>query len=236
VVGEAIHDGSRRPADSGVLLESFDFQQAAVQEALAPPVDELGRAETSQRLRRIGRQLRSTYPRDMKVGISPVLRGDWTGATLETSQPEVRATYMPAGSHEGPSKRSSASWMISGLIFCGVFSFGLGLGLLIWSAAFQLPLQWHWGMTATIGAEGTLILGLTWMAARLWHNSRCVNRQLNGVDRQLNDIQELTGKLAGSHISSSQHFYSYFSPSASPQMLAANLRGQVEQLADRIAG
>ncbi len=220
-VGE---QANSHPADLGVSLESFDFQRAAAEAALAPPIDALEREQTSQRLRRIGRQLRSSYHRDLEVGSS--LKNDWT----------TQVAAKPIRSHDDRDKRSSASWMISGLIFFGIFSFGLGLGLLAWSAAFQLPQPWQWGMTATIGAEGALILGLTWMAARLWHNSRRVNRQLDGVDRQLHEIQEITGSLAGNHLSSSQHFYSHFSPSASPHMLVANLRGQVDQLADRLAG
>ncbi len=235
-VGEQVDssDGSCRPADLGVSLESFDVQRAAAVEAFAPPIDELERAQTSQRLRRIGRQLRTTSRRKLEVGISPALRGDWAGATLEISSPQVQATAMPIRSAEGHVKRNLASWLISGLIFLGVFCFSLGLGLLAWSAAFQLPQQWQWGMTATIVAEGALILGLTWMAARLWRNSRQVNHQLDGVDRQLTEIQELTGSLAGNHRSSSQHFYSHFNSSASPHMLVANLRGQVDQLASRI--
>jgi len=196
---------------------------------LAPPVDGLEREQTSQRLRRIGRQLRSTTRHDSGVGpplreVGPARKSDWTG-------PQVVAKSIRSA--EGRA-RNSVSWMISGLIFCGVFSFGLGLGLLVWSAAFQLPQPWQWGMTATIGAEGVLIVGLTWMAVRLWNNSRRVNRQLDGVDRQLNEIQELTGSLAGSHLSSSQQFYSHFSSSASPHLLVANLRGQVDQLASRL--
>jgi hypothetical protein len=235
-VGEqtVLLDEASHPADSGVPLESFDARREAAEKAMAPPVDELERQQTSQRMRRLGRQLRSTPRRDLEVGISPALRGDWSGATLEATQPQIQATYLPVRSAESVAKRSSVSWMISLLIFVGVFSFGLGLGLLAWSAAFQLPQQWQWGLTATIVAEGALILGLTWMAARLWYNSRQINRQLDGVDRQLTEIQELTGSLAGSHMSSSQHFYSHFSPSASPHMLVANLRGQVDQLASRI--
>jgi hypothetical protein len=62
-----------------------------------------------------------------------------------------------------------------------------------------------------------------------------VNRQLSGVDRQLTEIQQVAGSLAGSRMSSSQHYYSHFSPTASPHMLAANLRGQLDQLNERMS-
>jgi hypothetical protein len=73
------------------------------------------------------------------------------------------------------------------------------------------------------------------MAARLWRNGRRVNRQLHGVDQQLAKIEQLTGTLAGSANASSQHFYHHFSQGASPHLLVANLQGQVDQFAARMA-
>ena len=117
----------------------------------------------------------------------------------------------------------------------GVTGFVAGAGLLLWAAAFGLPQSWQWGITATLAAEGTLIVGLTWMAGRLWRNSRYLNQQLVGVDQQLHEIEHLAGSLAGSRLSSSQHYYEHFQQGASSHMLLANLRGQVDQLASRIA-
>ena len=90
-------------------------------------------------------------------------------------------------------------------------------------------------MTLTIGAEGLLILSLAWMAARLWHNSRRVNRQLHGVDRQLAKIEQITGTLAGTQQPTSQHFYHHANQAASPHMQVANLRGQVDLMSARLA-
>ena len=131
--------------------------------------------------------------------------------------------------------RNTTSWLLSFLLSVGVMAFGFGLGMLAWSASFRLPELWQQGMTLTIGAEGLLILSLTWMAARLWRNGRRVNRQLHGVDRQLAEIEQITGALAGSGQASSQHYYHHFSQAASPHMLVANLQGQVDQLAARLS-
>jgi hypothetical protein len=111
-----------------------------------------------------------------------------------------------------------------------------GAAVLVWSAAFNQAHVWQWGLTTTIAAEGVLILGLAWMAIRLWHNSRHLNRQLRGVDEQLDEIHELAGSLTASQQSASQQYYHHFSQVANPHMLVANLRGQIDQLAERIAG
>ena len=86
-------------------------------------------------------------------------------------------------------------------------------------------------MTLTIAAEGLLIVSLLWMAKRLWHNGQQVNQQLAGVEGQLSEIQ-----LSGSHSGSSASYYHHFNLGASPQMLVANLRGQMDQLANRLNG
>lgn len=135
----------------------------------------------------------------------------------------------------GERAKTATSWLLSLLLGSGVLAFCVGVGLLTWSAAFQLSPVWQQGMTLTIAAEGMLILSLTWMAVRLWHNGRYVNRQLHGVDRQLAEIEQITGELAGSNQSSSHRYYHHFSQVASPHLLAANLQGQVDQLAARLA-
>jgi hypothetical protein len=74
------------------------------------------------------------------------------------------------------------------------------------------------------------------MAARLWRNSRRLNQQLAEVDEQLDEIHELAGTLSAGRLSASQHYYQHFSQVANPHMLVANLRGQIDQLAERMAG
>jgi hypothetical protein len=79
-----------------------------------------------------------------------------------------------------------------------------------------------------------LIVGLTWMAIRLWRNGRRVNHQLQGVDRQLAELQYQTGVRLGTRSSSSTAFYDHFAQGASSQVLLANLRGGLDQLAKRM--
>jgi len=228
-VGEPIVSPESRPADTGVSLDSFDALQATVEQELASPISDLQRGQSNERQRRIERQLHRSYRGDLAVDLSPRLREP---VALVPSSMHVKATYQRP---KRKAKSAANSWLLSLLLGVGVLAFFVGMGLLAWSTAFQLPKLWQQGMTLTIGAEGLLILSLTWMAARLWHNSRRVNRQLHSVDRQLAEIEQLTGTLADSQQASSQHFYHYASQAASPHLLVANLRGQVEQLAARIA-
>ncbi len=228
-VGEPVVSPGSRPADTGVSLDTFDVQHASVEQELASPISELQREQSSERLRWIDRQLHRTYRSDIAVDLSPKLHEP---VALVPSSMHVKATYQRP---KREPKSVANSWLLSLLLGVGVLAFFVGAGLLAWSTAFQLPQLWQPGMALTIGAEGLLILSLAWMAARLWHNSRRVNRQLHGVDRQLAEIEQITGTLAGSQQSTSQHFYHHANQAASPHMQVANLRGQVDQLASRVA-
>lgn len=220
------------PADTGVSLDSV-----ASKPDLTPPINLLEREETHRRLRRIGRRLRTAYRHDSNYGTAPPPR-NWGPEALATSAGVERLQTVRRCSSRAAAESSSptvASRLIGLLLVAGVVGFVGGAGLLVWAAAFQMSGPWQWGMTATLGAEGALILGLTWMAGRLWRNSRRLNHQLEGVEGQLHDIERLTGSLASSRMSCSQHYYDHFNQGASSQMLLANLRGQVEQLAERMA-
>ena len=218
------------PSDAGIALDTFDIAQAKAEQTLTPPTDWFEQDTTNQRLREIDRMLHSPYRR---TEVTPRENNTW---------PEMPAPPVAAPPQSPLATRPSArvakpttfSWLLSMLLCCGVIGFCIGSGLLAWSAGFQLPQLWQHGMTLTIGAEGLLILSLTWMAIRLWRNGRQVNHQLDGVGQQLDQMQQLTGTLAGSQTASSQHFYHHFSQAASPHLLVANLRGQVEQLAGRV--
>lgn len=220
------------PSDAGLALESFDQPK---QDDLVSPIDWLEQERTRQRLREIDQKLNAAAPRPIVANE----RQHWSNLTappkLAAAEPLRSVTRRAVAEPTAGERRSKTSWLLSLLLSAGVIAFAVGLGMLAWSAAFQLPQLWQSGMTLTIGAEGLLILSLTWMAARLWRNGRRVNRQLHGVDRQLAEIEHITGALAGSRASSSQHYYHHFSQGASPHLLMANLQGQVDQLAGRLS-
>lgn len=218
------------PADTGVSLDSVEKQPD-----LSPPINPLERELTHRHLRRIGRQLRTGYGHDSNFSTSsPRSWGQEALASLagvEHLRVVNRRSSRPTVDDSTP---TVASRLIGLLLVAGGLGFAGGAGLLVWAAAFQLPQPWQWGMSTTIAAEGVLILGLTWMAGRLWRNSRRLNQQLDGVDQQLHDIEHLAGSIAGSRLSSSQHYYDHFSQGASSHMLLANLRGQIDHLSQQM--
>ncbi|MFV2070302.1 MAG: hypothetical protein ACC645_25325 [Pirellulales bacterium] len=144
------------------------------------------------------------------------------------------------------SSRSATSWLLSLLLLTGIFSLTCGVGLLTHATMTGYGLSgqedptspgrltWQGGLTITLAGEGMLIVGLTWMAIRLWHNGRRVNHQLQGVDRQLAELQFQTEARSNMRSTSSTPFYDHFTQGASSQVLLANLRGGLDQLAKRM--
>jgi hypothetical protein len=221
------------PADDGIALESYDDTP---EQELASPVDLLEQRRSNQRLRQIGRQLHSTYRHDITFGNSPPLQYQAVQPPPLAADTELRGiSKQNAQATAAEVQSTGSSWFASMLLTGGALGCCCGTGLLAWATTHQLPKMWQWGMLSTMASEGALMLGLVWIAMRLWRNSRKLNRQLSGVDQQLAEVHQLAGSLSGSRMSSSQHYYNHFSQVASPQMLAANLQGQVDQLASRIA-
>ncbi len=222
-------------SDTGIALDSFQSEQVSA-EHLSRPIDHIAEEISRENLRRIARQLRSPYREELGIGSPSTTQGNWQCLQMPSdpaAAPQLRQIAKMAR-HDEATSESPSSWLLSCLLALGVAGFTIGVALLTYSVAFDFYEIWHWGMTTTIAAEGLLIVGLTWMAIRLWHNSRRLNSELQGVDEQLTEIHEMAGILSAGKLSASQYFYHHFSQVASPHMLVANLRGQVDQLAERI--
>lgn len=212
------------PTDAGIELAMYD----------PPPGDEqtvcidLPRIapECVDAIRQLGQKLktpcRSTAP-------PPNL--DW----LDAPVPPPKVTATPQGASSYRQQKTSTGWGVSLLLFVGLTTLTFGIGLMAWSAVSGEASFWQLAMISTLTGEGMLILGLTWMAVRLWNNSRRVHRQLEGVDRQLHGIQLATGELAAARLTNSQTYYQHFGVAASPPLALTNLRGQLDELQQRMA-
>ena len=234
---ELQHGTLAEVADAGIALDSYGSAPAK-NEALTKPIPGVQQEASREKLKRIGRQLRSPYQEEIKLGSLPTSNSLWHALPIANepiASPQLRQVAKQAH-RESATSTSQTSWVLSSVLTLGALGFSIGIAILAWSASFDLQELWHWGMTTTIAAEGLLIVGLTWMATRLWHNSRRINHELRGVDQQLVDIHKMAGSLSAGQLSASQNYYHHFSQVANPHMLVANLRGQIDQLAERIGG
>jgi len=179
------------------------------------------------------------------------LRG-LAGAAAASFEP-ARAQIVPHAAHEpfrGRHRRSShasrpeaqseertaPTWS---LLAWAVLSFGLmgfvcGGVLLGWSYVAGRDELWSLGMPITVAGQVGLLLGLVLQLERLWQGSRYTVDKLEQVDEQLHDLKQTTALIGATHTSAAQAFYSHMSQGAHPQMLLADLKGQLDLLAVRM--
>lgn len=134
---------------------------------------------------------------------------------------------------KAPAARPSAlAWMALAL---GLMTFVCGGVLLAWSFFSARADLWSLGMPITLAGQCVLVFGLVLQLDRIWQAGREQNDRLRHVDRRLSDLRREAALLGTPQASSAQSFYSHMAQGASPQLLLADLKGQIDLLALRMA-
>jgi hypothetical protein len=81
-----------------------------------------------------------------------------------------------------------------------------------------------------------LLLGLVLQMDSLWQANRRTTETLDQVDHRLQEINHTTTMLGTTHSAPAQSFYAHMAAGANPQMLLADLKGQLDLLAVRMSG
>jgi len=125
-----------------------------------------------------------------------------------------------------------AAWTILSI---GLAVFACGGVLLGWSVVGQRDDLWTIGMPLALLGQAGLILGLILQLDGLWHTSRQAKEALAQLDGELASVRQATTLLSTSHAPSAQSFYVHLAEGASPQLLLADLKGQLDLLAQQMA-
>jgi hypothetical protein len=157
---------------------------------------------------------------DLRLGAAPSLFAP-TEADLG---PRSAPPYKPEGGQ-------FLAWLTA---FCGAAVLGAGLGTVSWSLSAGRADTWNLAVGLTLTGQGLLIFGLVLIAARLWRNSRYASHKLIDVHTQLGQLQHTADALTAMR-SGAPAFYAELVRGASPQMLLANLKGQIDQLTTRLS-
>lgn len=172
--------------DAGIELTEFDIPR------IVPLREVFDSKQVQSELAKLGRRLAST---------SNLAAEDLSPALQLVRQPlEAQRSLPPKASPSVATyaqQRTPTGWWLSTLLLLSGLTLACGFAALVWSSVGDATTTYHQALTATLLGEGGLIVGLAWMATRLWRNSRHVNRQLAGVDRQLDALQFATEQRAG---------------------------------------
>lgn len=215
-------------SDAGVGLDQESRQAAEPQKRLAS-LDDAYRLDDMRRTIRGAQRRASGAPR--------VLRFDPPEQLVEQSRVEAPNDTPPKPRVDQPARDNHrpTQWVAWMLALAGAMGLGAGLGLMFWSLTEARPELWDWGVGATLAGQGLLIIGLVQLIASLWHSSRAANSTLRGVHHELRRLGRTTESLLGANSSTAASFYADLARGASPEMLLANLKGQVDALSNYVS-
>lgn len=131
-----------------------------------------------------------------------------------------------------PARGSLIAWLTLPI---GLMALMCGAVLLGWSWATARQELWQLGLPIAIAGQVLLLAGLILQLERIWQNSRSASRRLERVNEQLTDLKRATTMLSVPHSSAAQSFYAHMAEGASAQLLLADLKGQLDLLAVRMA-
>lgn len=131
--------------------------------------------------------------------------------------------------------RRRASVLIWALLGVGIMAFVCGAILLAWSLIAGRAELWTLGMPVCLAGQLGLLLGLVFQLTRLWDDNRQTADQLASVDQRLDDLKQTAAMLTTGNGTPGQSFYAHMAGGASPQMLVADLKGQLDLLAVQMA-
>lgn len=150
--------------------------------------------------------------------------------------PSVMTRLQAVGSSASaarPTEKSNfAAWSLLSL---GLATFVCGGVLLGWAFAADRGDLWSLGLPLTLAGQAGLILGLVMQLEGLWRSTRQTDQTLNELDGQLSELRHATTMLGSTHSSPAQSFYAHMAEGANPQLLMADLKGQLDLLAQQLA-
>jgi len=182
---------------------------------------------------RMLRRLRAESPLAGERRIDPA------HAAAVTPPPEGSATPVtasqPAGDRPPLVVESPKSHLLAWLILSvGLSVFACGALLLVWSVLGRREDLWPIGLPLVLVGQAGLILGVVLQLDGLWSSSRRAATVLSDLDSELARIRQATTLLSAARSSPGQSFYAHLAEGAPPQMLLADLKGQLDLLARQI--
>lgn len=155
----------------------------------------------------------------------------WHSAVPARTAAETLPESAVGGGDFAKAKSHVVTWLVLSL---GLATFACGGVLLGWSLLGQREDLWPVGMPLTLLGQAGLVFGLILQLDNLWNTSRKTAQTLHELDGQLKDVRQTTTLLTTSHAPSGQSFYAHLAQGAAPQLLLADLKGQLDLLSQQM--
>jgi hypothetical protein len=218
------------PVPEGIAPLATLPEQATIEQLLQPPLpqdDWQLEAELRyvERLAQAWRNAPPSEPLPLPGESAAMQRAEKSHAQNEQAHDSI--------SNKQPKPRfANLAWTSLSL---GVMTFVCGGVLLAWSAIAHRTDLWSIGLPLTLFGQAGLILGLVLQLETLWQTNRATSQTLESLDGEINELRHSTTLLTQSRSSPSQSFYLHLSEGASPHLLLADLKGQLDLLSEQMS-
>ncbi len=197
---------------------------------MAPPFDERD-WELEQELRSAERLLRSLGVNRIDRGHPPLPGSNAEQAFVEPARNQAEQHLVKPSVRSTSNSTSIGAWF---LLATGLTSGVFGGVLLLWSWFATRPELWTFGLPFALGGQALLMLGLFVQLDYLWQNQRQATATIAEMDYELCELKKSTDEFGSSYGAQSQTFYSHMAEGASPHLLLADLKGQLDLLATKL--
>ena len=151
-------------------------------------------------------------------------------SSLDSSQPAI---LPDTGLYSNVEHRSPVmAWTLLSL---GLMVFACGVILLIWGNASNRDDLWGLGLPLAISGQAGLLIGLILQLDGLWHSNRATTTSLGQLDHRLNEVKHATTMLTTTYSVPARSLYAHLAQDASPQIMLADLKDQLDMLAIKIS-
>jgi hypothetical protein len=230
-----------RICDEGLALDEPAETQPSMPTSAASPFRNYDWA-SRQRVRTAVRELRRPNP---TTANSPnrILADrqrfdppqDLFGQIEHATTPTIASVMPQLIPNDTAPKHSTGGQVVAWLIvMIGIAALSGGVGLMAWSLSTAQILYWNYATGLAMAGQGMLILGLILVISRLWRSSRYSSAKLQDVHVRLGQLQQTSEALVATRGGGAPAFYADLVRGASPHVMLANLKGQVDQLATRV--
>lgn len=217
------------PIPAGIEPLSLLTEQSTVESLLQPPLPQAD-WQLEAELRYVER-LAMAWKQAPPINESTASPGELPSDELESHSRE-RTQAVPAAISSSPPRFAGLAWATLSI---GVMCFVCGGVLLGWSALTGRQSLWSLGLPLTLIGQAGLILGLVLQLETLWQTNRATSNTLDQLDGELNELRHSTTLLTQSHSNPSQSFYLHMAEGASPHLLLADLKGQLDLLSQQMS-
>jgi hypothetical protein len=207
-------------------VRSFASGDSTTKDEGPPVVDDW---QLDEQLRAAERLLHAITP-----GIGPTPEHAPMPTAWSESRVDSTSSAVP---RESPSEAKPRGGLVAwSLALLGTAALVCGGVLVAWSLVAARTGLWNLGLPILLGGQAALLLGVVLHLERMWRNARAAGERLAEVDHELSDLRQTTSLLGNTHGAGSTTFFAHLAEGASPHLLLADLKGQMDLLAMKVAG